>query len=116
MATKGSALSRASSRMEGSTLVGAKLGDEGRRAGGEGVHVVEKLANHHYGGRWRVVERPDHDERCRRRVPYLHTYHKKLEEVERWSSGDHRLGLDSSGGGRRKEIRRRRARCVAWGS
>jgi hypothetical protein len=60
--------------MEGSTLVGAKLGDEGRRAGGEGVLVVDKLANHHYGGRWRAVERPDHDERCQRRVPDLRTY------------------------------------------
>jgi hypothetical protein len=28
----------------------AGLGDEGRRADGEGVLVVEELANHHHGG------------------------------------------------------------------
>jgi hypothetical protein len=60
-----------------SALAGAELGDGGertrlrrvrgrrRRAGG-----VE-LANHHHGARGRAGERPDHDERRRRRVPDL---------------------------------------------
>jgi hypothetical protein len=39
----------------------------------------------------------------------------KPEGMERWSSGDHRSGLNFGGGGRRREIRRREVQSVGLG-
>jgi hypothetical protein len=55
----------------------------------------------------RAVEHPDHDERRRRECPIsTHTPREesKAEGMERWSSEDHRSGLGSGRGDRRREI------------
>jgi hypothetical protein len=99
--------------VEGSTLTDTELGDEGRRSGGEGVLVVEELANHHHGvggGWWSALTTTSGaGGGC---LISAHTPREEVkpEALERWSCGDHRLGLNSGGGGRRMEIRRRRQR------
>jgi hypothetical protein len=91
---------------------GARLAGYRPRGAAVGARppVVEELADHHHGGE-EAVERPDHDEQRRGGCPIsAHTPREeaKPEGMERWSSGDHRSGLGTSGGDRRRDIRRRR--------